>query len=138
MDNTIVCAIGQQTAPQWMCSNSGKIYIGTHGRGIWVSDGFFVAPNAVQQVTNTQASQLKVYPNPMNVQGTIEYSLTKADKISMDIYDIQGKLVKSIPVESGPGSHTVTFNVTDMHTGTYIATLTGSDFRKSVRFVVER
>ncbi|HTB08155.1 MAG TPA: T9SS type A sorting domain-containing protein, partial [Bacteroidia bacterium] len=138
MANTIVCAIGQQTAPQWMCSNSGKIYIGTHGRGIWVADDFFVAPTAAEQVANTQMPDLKVYPNPMSVQGTIEYSLTKADKISLDIYDIQGKLVKSIPVESGPGSHSVTFKVSDMPAGTYIASLTGNDLHRSVRFIVER
>ncbi|HTB08156.1 MAG TPA: T9SS type A sorting domain-containing protein [Bacteroidia bacterium] len=137
--NVLSFAIGQQTAPQWMCSNSGKIYLGTHGRGIWVCDNFFVAPTAVPQISNSEGSSMKVYPNPMNVQGTIEYSLTKADKISVDVYDIQGKLVKSIPASNSTiGTHTVTFSVTDMPAGTYIATLTGSDFRKSARFIVER
>ncbi len=137
--NTIVLAIKQQTLPPWNCNNSGKIYIGTDGRGIYVDSSFYV-PAGINQVTAAnQEANIKVYPNPMNSAGTIAFTLPECEKVTLTIYGINGKLIKEIPVASqAPGLHTVSINSEQMPVGAYLATVTGTDFRQTTRFVVTR
>jgi hypothetical protein len=137
--NTIMCAIRQQTLPPYYCNNSGDVYLGSHGRGAWVDTTFFI-PTGVAQIDATNVNiKMSVYPNPMNVSGTLTFTLPKADKVSVTIYDAQGKIVKQIPVANdAPGLHTININSQDMAVGVYLATVTGSNFRQTTRFVVAR
>jgi len=137
--NTIMCAIRQQTLAPYQCNNSGAIYLGSHGRGAWVDTTFFI-PTGIAQIDATNVNvKLNIYPNPMNVSGTLSFTLPKSDKVTVTIYDTQGKIVKEIPVASdAPGIHNVTINSQDMAVGVYLATVTGSNFRQTTRFVVAR
>jgi photosystem II stability/assembly factor-like uncharacterized protein len=139
MANTLVCAIKQQILPPWQCNNSGDIYIGTHGRGAYVDTTFF-KPLGIQPLAASSLKvEVKVYPNPMNAGGTISFTLPKTDRVTVTIYDIQGKVVKEIPVASdAPGLHNISINTLDMQVGVYLATVTGTDFRQTTRFVVAR
>jgi len=140
MDNTITLAIKQQTLPPWNCNNSGKIYIATGGRGLYVDSTFFV-PVGINQLTNNEGlkGSMRIYPNPMNAGGTIALTLPESEKVTITIYDMQGRVVKEIPViNMAPGNHTVSINTNDMAVGAYIATATGSNFKCSSRFVVVR
>jgi hypothetical protein len=140
MANGIVCAVHQQTLPAWNCNNSGDLYIGTHGRGAWFDSTFFVPTGIKQIVASSLKINMNIYPNPMNAGGTIAFTLpANAGKVDITIYDIQGRVVKQIPVETkAPGAHTVSINSQEMPVGTYLATLTGDNFRQTTRFVVAR
>jgi hypothetical protein len=139
MANTLVCAIKQQTLPAWECNNSGNFYIGTHGRGAWMDSTFFSALG-VKQITNTNSViSAKVYPNPANSMTNIQFTLAKEAKVSITIYDLQGRVVQEIPVANdAPGQHNVTINTYAMQPGAYLATITGEGFRQTCRFVVVR
>ncbi|HTA84110.1 MAG TPA: T9SS type A sorting domain-containing protein [Bacteroidia bacterium] len=140
MDNTITLAIKQQTLPPWNCNNSGKVYIATGGRGLYVDSTFFV-PTGINQLTNNVGIRagMKIYPNPMNGSGTIAFIIPESEKVTITIYDMQGRVVKEIPVaDRTPGNHTVSINTKGMVAGTYIATITGNNFKCSGRFVVVR
>ena len=51
------------------------------------------------------------YPNPFNPDTTIQYSLKKAGNVSINIYDLAGKLVKSLYSGYKPlGTHTESWN----------------------------
>ena len=138
MPNVMTLAVQQQTTKPWMCNNPGVIYVATHGRGIWASNTFFNRPTAVQDVTAPKVlNDLLIYPNPMTSQGNIQFSLSSADNITISIYDMQGKEVKTINMgNQSSGSHLVTFESTTLRGGTYFAALTGSNFRKVSKFVV--
>ncbi|HWY98940.1 MAG TPA: T9SS type A sorting domain-containing protein, partial [Bacteroidia bacterium] len=139
MANTLVCAIKQQTLPPWQCNNSGDIYIGTHGRGAYVDTTFF-KPLGIQPLAASSLKvEVKVYTNPMNAGGTVSFTLPKTDKVTVTIYDVQGRIVKEIPVANdAPGLHNVNITTSDMPVGVYLATVTGTDFRQTTRFVVAR
>ena len=139
MANTLVCAIKQQTLSPWQSNNCGDIYIGTHGRGAWVDTTFFL-PLGVKTITADAVKvNMNIYPNPMNSHGTIAFNLPKADKVTLTIYDMEGRLVKQLPVDnSAPGQHLVNINTSDMQPGSYLATLTGTDFRQTTHFIVAR
>jgi len=140
MDNTITLAIKQQTLPPWNCNNSGKIYIATGGRGLYVDSTFFV-PVGINQLTDNAGlkGSMRIYPNPMKAGGIIAFTIPESEKVTITIYDMQGRVVEEIPVtDRTPGNHTISINTSDMAIGTYIATATGSNFKCSGRFVVVR
>lgn len=60
------------------------------------------------------------YPNPFNHTTTFNYELPFADYIEINLYDIQGRLVKN--VESGfrkSGRHKVNLQFSNLHSGLY-------------------
>ncbi len=136
--NVLAFDMKQQTLPNYQCNNSGVIYVGTHGRGIWMSNDYY-QPTAVPTIKKSTGSidNLKVYPNPMTTSGNIEFDLNSADNISVTIYNIQGKEVKTMELgNQAPGNHIVPFGTNDLQAGTYFATLTGTNFRKVSKFIV--
>lgn len=137
--NTLIADMKQQTLPPWNANNSYNVYVGTHGRGAWVSSTFF-KPLGVQPVVADATAEegLKVYPNPMTYKGTVEFYLpNESGNVTITVYDIIGKAVKTIVLENqAKGQHLVNINAEELGTGTYIACVTGDGFRKSARFVV--
>ncbi len=79
-----------------------------------------------------------VYPNPFNSKTSFEYGLPEAADVSFHIYDIQGRLVKSIPCgQLAPGYHSIIWDGTNnenryISSGIYLVRLTAGD-RQIVR-----
>jgi hypothetical protein len=136
--NTLVLAMKQQTLPPSECNNSGNIYMGSHGRGFWYSGSLGPIPASVQNTTAPDKSpSLLVYPNPMSTQGTVDYTLAAEDNITLTIYDIQGREVQDVNLgKQASGQHLVPVNTEKLSNGTYLLTVTGSNFRKTARIVV--
>lgn len=73
---------------------------------------------------------LESYPNPFNSTTVIEYSLSRASDVKLEIKNIRGELVKTLVQESlQPGQHQCHWNGTSesgssMPSGSYIAQLT--------------
>ncbi len=133
--NTLVLGIKQQNTPTWLCSNSGNIYMGTHGRGIWSSNT--LGPLSVPQVNAPAGSDLKVYPNPMNTNGTVDFALAKADNLTLTVYDIMGREVENMHLGTqATGEHLIPLNTSAYSAGTYIVSVTGNTYHKTGRFVV--
>jgi flagellar hook assembly protein FlgD len=65
-------------------------------------------------ITKNGATDLSAYPNPVIGNANISFSLTQAQKVSVNIYDLNGRLVKAIAnenMEAGP--HQLTWNAKD-------------------------
>lgn len=86
------------------------------------------ADDTILSVTNNEIENGVVlkqnYPNPFESTTTIEYSLSKASNVNLDIYNLQGQLVKSLNngVQSS-GNHKLTFDLDKMSNGVYIPVL---------------
>ena len=62
-----------------------------------------------------------VYPNPFNSVTTIKYDVSELNFISINIYDIQGRLVKKLyNAEQSPGYHTLQWDASNVSSGIYI------------------
>ncbi len=60
---------------------------------------------------DAQNVKLEVYPNPMNKDVTIRYQVPVDSKVSLKIYDLSGKLVKTLIRENKKvGYHTISWN----------------------------
>lgn len=69
------------------------------------------------------------YPNPFNPSTTIEYRIPEAGFVSLKIYDVLGNEVKTlISMNQEIGHYTVTADLKDLSSGTYIYELKVNSF----------
>jgi hypothetical protein len=119
-------------------SASGTIYAATHGRGIWESKSYLSpGPLSVQdKKTNSFASELKVYPNPANQQLTLKAGFDSNTSITMEVYDVSGKLIKTSVYQPAVLQSGVLLDVSDFREGAYIVRMLSGSEAKTTRFVV--
>lgn len=117
-------------------SNFGMVYIGTHGRGMFESAtivGF--KDNAFE--TAESSSNLNVYPNPIVNQATVELDLVKADNLTLNVYDINGKLVNTMNLGNRVGKSTVSVDFSNLATGNYVVEVKGNNYAKVANVFVK-
>lgn len=84
------------------------------------------------------------YPNPFNPNTIIRFTLPKASRVSMKIYNIMGQLVKEVLDEELPsGVHTVTWSGDnesgkEVASGIYFYVVKAGDFRAAKKMVLLR
>lgn len=77
------------------------------------------------------------YPNPFNPTTKIVFSIPKAGKVSLKIFDLLGEKIKTlIDRKMSTGEHEVKFNAIDLPSGVYIYTLRADNFTDSKKMVV--
>ncbi|TNE68897.1 T9SS type A sorting domain-containing protein [bacterium] len=79
--------------------------------------------NLVSSIENeipTEFGLSQNYPNPFNPSTTIKFSLPKADQVSLEIYDVTGRLVQTlVNGMRNAGYHQVQFNASGLASGLY-------------------
>jgi ligand-binding sensor domain-containing protein len=91
-----------------------------------------ISPNLPQKFT-----LFPNYPNPFNPTTTIRYSLPEASHVTLNIYDITGRLVEQLVNQHTPaGYHTVSWDATSHSSGVYIARLKAGSFVKTQKMVL--
>lgn len=69
------------------------------------------------------------YPNPFNPTTVISYQFPVAGYVSLKVYDILGREVATLVNQrQNPGQHQVTFNASNLASGTYFYRLRTGDF----------
>lgn len=140
--NTPVFKIRQQRRDGSEVTNPYVIYAGTHGRGAWKSETFkgpltigINEPNS--SVFNSLESGINIYPNPMTEKGTVVFNLASTSNVIVSIYNLQGKLVKTIkPGLLIAGDQKIEINTAELSKGTYLLSIDGSAVHATSKFVV--
>jgi Secretion system C-terminal sorting domain len=92
----------------------------------------------VENVSN-QTIHSTIYPNPTNGTSEIRFSLTSSSNIVLNIYDITGRLVKTVLNEKrAVGVQQILVNTTDFQNGIYFYTITGEGFNETQKFSVSK
>jgi hypothetical protein len=109
---------------------------GSYGTRTWFmreNDGddgaawLYMDPNAVVTSVAAKGSELPTefallgnYPNPFNPTTNIKFQVANAGEITLDVYDVLGRLVSShsLGIRS-PGQHIVPFDAANLASGTY-------------------
>jgi photosystem II stability/assembly factor-like uncharacterized protein len=97
-----------------------KIYIATHGDGVWAGEGVTVGiePDLSGIINNYSLGQN--YPNPFNSETRIEYEIDKLSHVELRIYNSKGEFIKNIVDErQKKGRYSVDFNAYNLNTGIY-------------------
>jgi hypothetical protein len=85
-------------------------------------------PFAVKNISSNETT-LSCYPNPFSKSTSIAYSIEKAGKVSIAVYNSVGQMVVTLvngDIEQ-TGSHTMAFNAEGLRAGIYHCVLTTDD-----------
>jgi len=77
------------------------------------------------------------YPNPFNPETNIAFELPKSSRVKIDVYNIQGKLVKTLLNKSLPaGSHVIRFNAGNLASGGYFYRIQAWKFQQVKKMIL--
>jgi hypothetical protein len=77
------------------------------------------------------------YPNPFFHTTTVSYRLPTAANISLNIYDVTGRIVKTlVNEEKEGGKHKVRFDASGLATGIYFAELCVGKERQARKLIL--
>ncbi|MCK4353432.1 T9SS type A sorting domain-containing protein, partial [candidate division WOR-3 bacterium] len=86
-----------------------------------------------------QALTLNCYPNPCFGTLTVKFFVHKGGKGSLKIYDITGRLVKTlVNGNKKPGDYTVNWDAKNVPSGIYFIKLSAGDFKATKKLILMR
>jgi hypothetical protein len=144
MTHTPVHGVVQQHLGSWQSTNSGIVYLGTHGRGFYTCSDLQVVSveeneDIIDENDNSFASNLSVYPNPLNNVGTLSFDLKENAETTIKIYNLTGSLAKTIKLgNKAKGKNAVQFDASSLSVGSYIISLESGLERSIAKFIVTR
>lgn len=93
--------------------------------------------NNINNAAPKQYDLSQNYPNPFNPSTTIKYSLPKDGKVTLKIYDITGKEIKTLVNDIKlAGNYTIDFNGSNLASGVYFYRIQTGDFVQTKRMVL--
>lgn len=94
-------------------------------------------PNASGITTeqNKEKGSLIIYPNPASEGHSIQ--LDPAKDISIQLFDIQGRLLHSLSVGSITEKQAVSMDISSLNPGLYIYQVNSDSYNEPVRFIVQ-
>jgi hypothetical protein len=106
----------------------------------WAYDGDLPVVTGVEEIPGELPAEFGLsqnYPNPFNPATTIEFSVPEAGFVSVRIYDLLGQQVQTLVNEQkAPGSYRVTFDATNLPSGTYFYTLHAGSFMQTKKMIL--
>lgn len=117
---------------------AGTVFNGQFDTYVFVVARYISGLNLGVISFSSQDHGLLIYPNPLKENAIIEYTLTNDETISIDLYDISGRIVQSFVQEEkrdkGPHKESLVID-TSISSGTYILRLSNGIGRTSIRVI---
>ncbi len=127
----------QITIPNYF-GTFGKIYIGTHGRGFFENDKYVSIPESSKTSQSSITSKLNVsaYPNPVNSETTLSFSLDVSAEVHVSIVSLNGQIIRSIDAGySAAGDSSVKIDLSGIAQGAYLVKVQTDNKQGVVRIV---
>jgi hypothetical protein len=139
--NYLSSASVSQTAIGSLTSSNFLAYL-----GFWYpSIGTGITEDKKSEITNLNPLVTKLYsakPNPFNSQTAIRYSLSTRSKVILEIYDISGRIVKTlVNADKTPGIYSINWNCKNnrnqsVASGIYFYKLQASDYESTKKLLL--
>ena len=96
----------------------------------WTSTGIFILNGLSEMQSIPDAFSLSnVYPNPFNPITTLEFGIPIDGNVSIEVYNIQGRMVKVLTDRlMDAGYHSVTWNADSYSSGVYFVKMVAGEF----------
>ncbi len=115
----------------WSCGD-GMILKTTNGGGYYLTE--------IVPINNSVPDEFILkqnYPNPFNPVTNINFSLPKEGFVSIKVYDVTGRMVKTLVNEViETGNYTVTFDGSQFASGIYFYRLETNNFMETKRMML--
>lgn len=109
----------------------------THEQGFWYLPWFLVTGAETPRAFVCRLDQN--YPNPFNPMTMIRFSLTRPSRVTLRIYDVAGRIVRTVVDERvEAGEHSLPFEARDLASGVYFYRLKTAEFEKTKKMVLLR
>jgi hypothetical protein len=127
----------QQTHPgSW---NFGTIYAATHGRGLFECTGLVsVEDEEGTSGVGVNVEMINVYPNPTANEANVELTLTTAEQVNIEVFDMNGRLVLAEEFNLGMGTQNVRFDVSTLAEGNYLVQIRSNSIAKTAKLAVKK
>ena len=136
-DTTYTCSLNDSTYWWRVCTiDSGG------NRSSWSSvRTFTVQTTGIEEIASLPLAMtlgIKIYPNPAKSQTAIHYTLPSKGRVTLLLYDVTGRLIKSlVNEEKRPGIYKISLNTKQLSAGVYFVSLkTESPKRIMKRLVI--
>ena len=128
--------VQQQHRPWSECFNSGMIYFGTHGRGIWSSSDL-LGSREIEKEEVAQVQAINLYPNPAVNFTNVNFELANTSDVSVSIYSMSGKLISSETLNNkAEGEVNYRVNTENLTTGVYFVSIQAEGVKfKTAKFI---
>lgn len=115
---------------------SGKLRIGTHGRGVYeLSGALNLLSNKAGIPDNYFLSQN--YPNPFNPNTKIQFSIPKSEFVTLSVYDILGREVKNLVNKKlDAGNYEINFTAENLPSGVYLYKIIAGNYTESKKMLL--
>lgn len=87
---------------------------------------------------STSENVLSIYPNPIETNATFEFTLNNSETLTVEIYDVQGKLVQTIATNKTflAGKHDLPIELqSNLNSGNYFLKLTTATGSQSIQII---
>lgn len=102
------------------------------------SAAFAQTTSVEDNVGAVQYTKLKIYPNPVHGEANIQFSIAKSAQVSIKLYDVNGKDMKTIISSTlTAGDHSLQFNTNGLPAGVYYLKLVTPDKTENIKLVVQ-
>ncbi|MGB1206514.1 MAG: T9SS type A sorting domain-containing protein [Chitinophagales bacterium] len=81
--------------------------------------------------------QMQIFPNPFQNTSNISFYLSETENVSIDLYDLQGRLVKTVLANENlrAGKHRIVLEADNLKNGVYLCVLNGTKTHFSQKIV---
>jgi hypothetical protein len=118
-------------------SPSGYIFIGTSISGVHRSMQAVTSITGDMPLFPIDIMLHQNHPNPCNPRTIISYELPELSSVTVKIYNILGKEMKTLVDEpQGPGRHEVAFDASQLASGIYFYKMTAGKYELIKKMVV--
>lgn len=116
---------------------SGKLRIGTHGRGVYELNGTLIGITNYNSNVPEKFYLKQNYPNPFNPTTKISFGVVKSGFVNLKVYDALGREVSNLVNENlKSGSYEVTFRGDNLSSGMYFYKLSVNDFTETKKMLM--
>jgi hypothetical protein len=120
-------------------NNYGVIYAATYGRGIFTSKKYQKPVGIIShELSENLALELNVFPNPASTSATLEYKLSQAGDVIINLFDINGRMMAREQFSQKEGDHTYQMDCNELPRGMYIVQVQSGKVVNTSKFIVTR
>lgn len=134
-DYTNIAALNGKVYPAWMRLDGSTLSIWMATIEDQVDINKYKDKNGVDNF-----KLISNYTNPYTLSTTLLFSLSKPATVSLSVYNLNGKLVKSLlhSTYKNPGSHTFTWNAKQVGSGIYFYKITVNNHTSIIKGMVKK